>query len=138
MTQQARSWADLNQLPIKSQRSWLGPHTTAPPTIIMKCAVVLLLGLAVLVASRPDFSDEDSHQEMDIDDDNTITGSFSWTSPEGLRFFIRYIADEDGFRILESNAVPATVQGVKADGQQGSFLSSEEFDNDSFDFDDRK
>lgn len=49
----------------------------------------------------------------------------SWTSPEGEQYFVKYIADDDGFRILESNAVPA-VGDVRADGNQGSFFSSEE------------
>ncbi|XP_071534557.1 cuticle protein 16.8-like [Panulirus ornatus] len=112
----------------------------------MKCLMLVLLGLATLVAARPDsvvdISEEDIHQSMEVGDDNTMTGSFSWTSPEGTQYFVKYIADGNGFRILESNAVPATVQGVKADGTQGSFLSSEEFDDDDdddfFDDDDRK
>ena len=32
---------------------------------------------------------------------------------------VRYIADERGFRVLDSNAVPATAAGVRADGAQG-------------------
>ncbi|XP_045597218.2 cuticle protein 16.8 [Procambarus clarkii] len=97
----------------------------------MKCCVLVFLGLVAMVAARPDFdfSAEDSHQVQDIDDDNTITGSYSWTSPEGVKYFVKYIADENGFRVLESNAVPATASGVKADGRQGSFVSSEEHDD---------
>ncbi|XP_042219397.1 cuticle protein 16.8-like [Homarus americanus] len=101
----------------------------------MKCSVLLvLLGLVSLVAARPesilDLSVEDFHQDMDIDEDNTITGSYSWTSPSGEQFFVKYIADKNGFRILESNAVPVTVGGVAADGRQGASHSSEE-SNDS-------
>ncbi|XP_069936080.1 uncharacterized protein [Cherax quadricarinatus] len=106
----------------------------------MKCCMIVLLGLAAITAARPDFSlgfsredfsredfsREDSHQVQVISRDNVITGSYSWTSPEGVKFFVKYIADKDGYRILESNAVPATVGGVRADGTQGSFVSSEE------------
>ncbi|XP_053650589.2 cuticle protein 16.8 [Cherax quadricarinatus] len=92
----------------------------------MKCCVLILLGLVAFAAARPDFSLEDIHQDQDISEDNTITGSYSWTSPEGEKFFVKYIADKDGYRVLESNAVPATVGGVRADGTQGSFVSSEE------------
>ena len=56
--------------------------------------------------------------------------SFSWKSPEGEEFFVRYIADDDGFRIVESNAVPVSAGGVRADGSQGSFISIEEEDDD--------
>ncbi|KAK8720877.1 hypothetical protein OTU49_013034 [Cherax quadricarinatus] len=93
----------------------------------MKCFVLVFLGLVALVAARPDKDlDDDFHQEQNIDDDNTITGSYSWTSPEGVEYFVKYIADGDGYRVLESNAVPVTADGVRADGTQGSFTSSEE------------
>ena len=47
--------------------------------------------------------------------------SNSWKSPEGLDFFVRYVADSNGYRVIESNAVPASSDGVLADGNQGSF-----------------
>nr|AAV28478.1 calcified cuticle protein CP8.5 [Callinectes sapidus] len=104
----------------------------------MKCTAILLLALAAVAFARPDsifdFSDEDMHLDMDIDDDNTYTGSYSWTSPEGEKFFVKYIADKRGYRIVESNAIPITANGVPADGTQGAFSSEE---NDSFDSRDR-
>nr|XP_045597213.1 uncharacterized protein LOC123757534 [Procambarus clarkii] len=96
----------------------------------MNTFVLVLLGVVALVAARPDVDLDDSHQVQDIDDDNTITGSYRWTSPEGVEYFVKYIADEDGYRVLESNAVPATADGVRADGAQGSFVSSEDDDDD--------
>nr|ABM54464.1 cuticle protein CB5 [Portunus pelagicus] len=100
----------------------------------MKCTAILLLALAAVAFARPDsifdFSDEDMHLDMDIDDSNTYTGSYSWTSPEGKEFFVKYIADRHGYRIVESNAVPVTANGVRADGTQVPFSSEE---NDSFD-----
>ncbi|XP_063589688.1 uncharacterized protein LOC134766689 [Penaeus indicus] len=94
----------------------------------MKITLLVLLGLVALAAARPesvlDLDLDDFHHDQDVDDE-VVTGTYSWTSPEGVEYFVKYIADDDGFRILESNAVPA-VGNVRADGQQGSFLSSEE------------
>ncbi|XP_068215121.1 cuticular protein 47Eg-like [Palaemon carinicauda] len=97
----------------------------------MKFSLFVLLGLvAAVTLAHPDsvldLDLDDIHHEQDIDDDQVITGSYSWTSPEGTEFFVRYIADEDGYRVLESNAVPVSAHGVRANGQQGSFDSSEE------------
>ncbi|XP_027213685.2 cuticle protein CP575 [Penaeus vannamei] len=94
----------------------------------MKITFLVLLGLAALAAARPenvlDLDLDDLHHDQDVDD-QVVTGTYSWTSPEGDQYFVKYIADDDGFRILESNAVPA-VGDVRADGNQGSFFSSEE------------
>ncbi|XP_068214664.1 cuticular protein 47Eg-like [Palaemon carinicauda] len=100
----------------------------------MKFSLFVLYGLLAAVAlARPDsvldFDLDDIHHDQDIDDDQVITGTYSWTSPEGTEFFVRYVADDDGYRVVESNAVPATDDGVRANGQQGSFVSSEEFDD---------
>ncbi|XP_045597523.1 uncharacterized protein [Procambarus clarkii] len=96
----------------------------------MKCGVLVLLGVVALVAARPDtlLDLDDIRHDLDIADDTSVTGSYSWKSPEGVEYFVKYIADEDGYRVVESNAVPVTADGVKADGAQGSFVSSEEFD----------
>ncbi|XP_045114180.1 calsequestrin-1-like [Portunus trituberculatus] len=102
--------------------------------------ILVLAGLAVLAAARPEtsFSHEtdDQHHGQNIDDDNTFIGSYRWMSPEGVEYFVNYVADEDGFRILESNAVPVSSAGVKADGLQGAFHSDELEDDLSADDDD--
>ncbi|XP_066956093.1 cuticular protein 47Eg-like [Macrobrachium rosenbergii] len=100
----------------------------------MKFTLFVLFGLVAAVAlARPDsvldLDLDDIHHDQDIDDDQVITGTYSWTSPEGEEFFVKYIADDDGYRVVESNAVPASADGVRANGQQGSFGSSEEFDD---------
>ncbi|XP_064104173.1 uncharacterized protein LOC135214002 [Macrobrachium nipponense] len=99
----------------------------------MKLTLFVLLGLvAALTFARPDsvldLDLDDIHHDQDIDDDQVITGTYSWTSPEGSEFFVRYVADEDGYRVLESNAVPVSDDGVRANGQQGSFDSDEDDD----------
>merc|ERR1712055_882670 len=99
---------------------------------IMKCAALVLLGLFALAVARPDniVDVDDISIEHDVDDDGVITGSYSFTDPEGNVQFVKYIADEDGYRILESNVVPATIDNVRADGNQGSFTSVESFESD--------
>ncbi|CAL4122914.1 unnamed protein product [Meganyctiphanes norvegica] len=58
-----------------------------------------------------------------------VTGEYSWESPEGIAFVVRYIADDKGFRVIESNATP-THNGLVANGEQGNLYgSSEEFDS---------
>ncbi|XP_068215117.1 larval cuticle protein 2-like [Palaemon carinicauda] len=100
----------------------------------MKLTLFIILGLVAAVSvARPDsvldLDLDDIHHDQDIDEDQVITGTYSWTSPEGTEFFVRYVADEDGYRVLESNAVPVSSNGVRANGQQGSFDSSEENDS---------
>merc|ERR1719187_1780071 len=99
----------------------------------MKFTLIVLLGLAALAMARPDsvlnLDLDDIHHDQDLDDDQVITGSYSWTAPDGNEYFVSYIADDDGYRVVESNAVPVSAHGVRANGQQGSFLSSEEFDD---------
>ncbi|KAK8383058.1 hypothetical protein O3P69_011522 [Scylla paramamosain] len=41
-----------------------------------------------------------------------------WTSPEGHHFLVRYIANLEGFHVIESNAVPVNAAGARADGRQ--------------------
>ncbi|XP_063883971.1 larval cuticle protein 2-like [Scylla paramamosain] len=100
----------------------------------MKFLVLSLLALVALVAARPestmDIDLDDIHHDQDVDyDHNTFTGQYSWVSPEGVQYFVQYVADEDGFRIVDTNAVPISAAGVRADGNQGSFVSSEETDD---------
>ncbi|XP_045114122.1 uncharacterized protein LOC123506250 [Portunus trituberculatus] len=47
-----------------------------------------------------------------------VTGVYGWTSPEGYHFLVRYIADLEGYRVTESNAVPVNAAGTLADGRQ--------------------
>merc|ERR1711970_200165 len=102
-------------------------HTTT----IMKFALVLL-GLFALAVARPDsiVDLDDIAIEHDVEDDGAITGSYTFTDPDGNQQFVKYIADEDGYRILESNVIPATQDNVRADGNQGSFTSLESLESD--------
>ncbi|XP_042872962.1 cuticular protein 47Eg-like [Penaeus japonicus] len=99
----------------------------------MKFAVVFFALFAVAMADDLELDLDDIHHDLNIQGANA-EGTYSWTSPEGVKYFVRYIADDDGYRIVESNAVPASADGTAADGHQGSFVSLEDIDYD----DDRK
>ncbi|XP_050702018.1 cuticle protein AM1199-like isoform X9 [Eriocheir sinensis] len=83
----------------------------------------LVLSLAAVVACHPgfDFEGDDQSHDQTGEAGSNVEGSYRWTSPEGEEFFVRYVADELGYRVMESNAVPHDADGTSADGNQGSF-----------------
>ncbi|XP_045114094.1 uncharacterized protein LOC123506233 [Portunus trituberculatus] len=96
----------------------------------MKFSAVLLVTLALvgLATCYPvfDFEGEDQSHEQNGEAGEAVEGYYSWTSPEGEEFYVKYVADELGYRVVESNAVPEDGNGVKADGNQGAFSEEEE------------
>ncbi|XP_063589782.1 uncharacterized protein LOC134766786 [Penaeus indicus] len=102
---------------------------TSEICIMMKSMTLLVvLAMAVLVTARPDildFEGEDHQHQQEGDAGEHVEGSYSWTSPEGEEFHVKYVADEDGYRVLESNAVPVNHDGTAADGSQGAFGEEE-------------
>merc|ERR1711970_342986 len=102
----------------------MGTHDRT--TITMKFTIALLFALLAAVAAESvvDISLEDIGIDTDIED-GVHTGQYSFTDPDGNTHYVKYIADAAGFRVLESNAVPATLDNVRADGNQGSFVSVE-------------
>ncbi|KAG7170520.1 Cuticular protein 47Eg-like 1 [Homarus americanus] len=97
---------------------------------MVRVVVVAIVALVARVSGHPgpilDFEADDHHHEQEGDPGSAITGSYGWTSPEGVNFLVRYVADKNGYRVLESNAVPLNADGVYADGTQGSFTSYED------------
>ncbi|KAL7639739.1 UNVERIFIED_CONTAM: hypothetical protein RMT77_009149 [Armadillidium vulgare] len=78
-----------------------------------------------------DVSAENHQIQQDLNENkDSYVGYYSWTSPEGHKYFVRYVADKLGFRIIDSNVVPVSNAGVKVDGNQGSFVDSDEHDDD--------
>ncbi|XP_042219385.1 cuticle protein 6-like [Homarus americanus] len=69
-----------------------------------------------------EFETDDQTQEQEGHPGSSVRGSYSWMSPTGVIFTVEYVADELGFRVTKSNAVPLTHGGVAADGNQGSFV----------------
>jgi len=48
-----------------------------------------------------------------------------WEDPLGNTHFVSYIADSNGYRVVDSDVIPATVGGVRANGNQVSSLQLE-------------
>merc|ERR1712058_93094 len=97
---------------------------------MFKFMLCLALAVAIVTAApRPD--DDDDHSHVSEIDGDTVRGTYRWTDDDGNDFYVSYVADEDGYRIVESNAVPVTRDGVAANGHQGAFESYEEEDFDS-------
>ncbi|ROT70064.1 cuticle protein CB5 [Penaeus vannamei] len=94
--------------------------------------LLVLLGLAALAAARPDeildFEGDDAEHDQEGEPGKAVTGEYKWESPEGIEFVVKYIADDKGFRVLESNAVPSA-GGVRADGEQADLDGDSEEDD---------
>jgi len=95
----------------------------------MELTAVILLGLASFTVARPDMR---NIAGVNIANDvqqgipgQNIEGTYSWTSPEGAEFFVKWIADKNGYRVLDSNAIPIGLDGIAADGFQGAFDTDE-------------
>merc|ERR1711970_735090 len=97
----------------------------------MKLSIVITLALVGVVVARPntilDFTvDTEIKDDVDVnlahvqegEAGSAVTGEYTWESPEGITFVVKYIADELGYRVVESNAIP-TADGLRADGTQG-------------------
>lgn len=96
----------------------------------MELTVAIILGLASLVVARPDILSILGENAI-INDvqqgrpGQNIEGAYSWISPEGAEFFVKWIADRNGFRVLDSNAIPIGLDGIAADGNQVAFTNDE-------------
>ncbi|XP_068214644.1 cuticle protein CP575-like [Palaemon carinicauda] len=76
----------------------------------MKVLVLIALCLVALAAARPsdivDFELDDHEQEQDGQPGRAVQGEYSWTAPDGNEYYVKYIADHNGYRIVEDNVVP--------------------------------
>ncbi|XP_050701843.1 uncharacterized protein LOC126988092 [Eriocheir sinensis] len=91
--------------------------------------VVVMLAVVLEVVEVVEVEEEDMVLGYDTADQHhfqrgrpgqAVMGVYGWTSPEGVHFLVRYIADAAGYRVLETNAAPVDAAGVAADGGQGA------------------
>jgi len=91
----------------------------------MKAQIVLaLVALAAVVLARPsddvvDFETDKMEVEQEGIPGKAVSGSYSWTAPNGEEYEVKYTADHNGFRVHETDAV-ATFRdaGMPADVQE--------------------
>merc|ERR1712212_603575 len=94
-------------------------------TATMKASTTLVLALTIVrvavVLGDDVFSYEgDNHQHsQDGDAGDSVQGEYSWTSPEGEEFHVKYVADDKGYRAY-SDAIPKDHDGVAANGEQAN------------------
>jgi len=104
----------------------------------MKVMLIVVLGLVAMAAARPndifDFEGDDAEHEQEGQAGHSVTGEYKWESPEGIEFVVKYIADDKGYRILESNAVPSA-NGVEASGRQADLEGDDDDDEEEEDDD---
>jgi len=88
----------------------------------MELTKIIFLGLVASSVARPRtvyrFQGDNAEHWLEGAPGISVTGFYSWMSPEGLEFYVKYKADENGYRILDSNAIPVNYHGVAADGNQ--------------------
>ncbi|CAL4191459.1 unnamed protein product, partial [Meganyctiphanes norvegica] len=89
-----------------------------------------IVDIAVVDAETRDGADVDLAHVQEGKAGTAVTGEYSWESPEGITFVVKYIADELGYRVVESNAIPVNSDGLRSDGTQGD-LDGDSTEDDS-------
>ncbi|XP_068214652.1 larval cuticle protein 16/17-like [Palaemon carinicauda] len=81
----------------------------------MKVIVLVCLGLATLVTSRPsndiiDFETDHMEHEQEGQPGRAVEGEYSWVAPDGNEYVVKYVADHLGYRVVEDNVLPEVVE----------------------------
>ncbi|XP_068214639.1 cuticle protein CP575-like [Palaemon carinicauda] len=76
----------------------------------MKVLVIIALCLVALAAARPsdivDFELDNQEQEQEGQPGRAVEGEYSWVAPDGDEYYVKYVADHNGYRIVDDNVVP--------------------------------
>ncbi|KAA0201321.1 Cuticle Protein CPR RR Uncl [Hyalella azteca] len=86
----------------------------------MKFQILLLLvSLAAFVAARPndilDFESDQGEHEQEGVAGSAVEGEYKWTSPDGEEHYVKYVADRNGYRVLDTDALPSAPEPVEAE-----------------------
>ncbi|XP_066956102.1 cuticle protein CP575-like [Macrobrachium rosenbergii] len=76
----------------------------------MKVLVILALCLVALGAALPsdivDFELDNHEQEQEGQAGRAVEGEYSWVAPDGQEYYVKYVADHLGYRVVDDNVVP--------------------------------
>ncbi|XP_050702014.1 cuticular protein 47Eg-like [Eriocheir sinensis] len=89
-------------------------------------ALLVVVAAVTLGAARPSdtvfsYEGEDHEHTQKGETGKKVEGSYSWTSPEGYEYYVKYVADEYGYRVVDSNALPVSSWGAVPDGNQVNY-----------------
>ncbi|ROT64396.1 calcification-associated peptide-2 [Penaeus vannamei] len=72
--------------------------------------ILFALGLVALAAARPsdiiDFEEDHMEHEQEGIPGTAVEGEYSWVAPDGNEYHVKYVADHNGYRIVDDNVVP--------------------------------
>ncbi|XP_066957200.1 cuticle protein CP575-like [Macrobrachium rosenbergii] len=83
----------------------------------MKVLLTVALGLLALAAAYPsedivDFELDNQEQEQEGQAGKAVEGEYSWVAPDGQEYYVKYVADHNGYRVVEENAIPEGPEAV--------------------------
>ncbi|XP_037780985.1 cuticle protein CP575-like [Penaeus monodon] len=76
----------------------------------MKLLLIVALALVAVAAGRPsdviDVEQDHMEHEQEGDPGRAVEGEYSWVAPDGNEYHVKYVADHNGYRVVDDNVVP--------------------------------
>ncbi|XP_069984540.1 cuticle protein CP575-like [Penaeus vannamei] len=74
------------------------------------------LVLVALASARPldiiDIEQDHMEHEQEGVPGTAVAGEYSWVAPDGNEYHVKYVADHNGYRIVDDNVVPSVDSDV--------------------------
>ncbi|XP_018026604.1 cuticle protein CP575 [Hyalella azteca] len=77
-----------------------------------KCTLLLALTLVSAAPAKDiiDYETKQGEHEQEGTAGKAVEGEYSWVSPDGTEYYVKYVADHLGYRVVESDVVHKAVQ----------------------------
>nr|XP_027230121.1 cuticle protein CP575-like [Penaeus vannamei] len=76
----------------------------------MKVLLIVALALVALTAARPsdviDIEEDHMEHEQEGVPGTAVEGEYSWVAPDGNEYVVKYVADHNGYRVVDDNVLP--------------------------------
>ncbi|XP_069984537.1 cuticle protein CP575-like [Penaeus vannamei] len=86
----------------------------------MKVLLIVALALVALTAARPsdviDIEQDHMEHEQEGVPGTAVEGEYSWVAPDGNEYVVKYVADRNGYRVVDDNVLPE-FRDAKPDGE---------------------